>query len=184
MIASVSVIPKNTIENFTEVCALAGLSPISFEMESQMVARSVVSKGDAGTFLIIDTKEDSVLLFLVVSGIVRFTSTISIDNSAMKENLLKKDVFSAINDEMKKFDGYLLSKSEGKGVLLPSMVDEIILCGSAAALPDFADNISKSTDKKVSLANVWSNVFDINNCLPCLSFENSLDFAAAIGLAI
>ncbi len=183
MTASISVIPKKIIESFSEVCILAGLSPISFEMESRMVAKSVVPEKENGTFLIIDIKENSARLFLVVSGIVRFTSTVSVGDSAVKENASKTDIFSSINEEIKKFGEYLLSKSEGKGILLPSMIDGIILCGSSAALPDFAGNVSKNTNTKVTLANVWSNIFDINNRLPRVSFENSLDFAAAIGLA-
>ena len=213
MSASVSAIPKKTIENFTEVCTLAGLTPLGFEMESRMVARSVVPKDDMKNFLIIDIKEDSTLLTLVVSGVVRFTSTTLIGDATIKANLSKinpsfssgkipdiflssnasvnkellyslVNVFSAMRDEIEKFNEYLLSKSEGKGILLPKAIDEIILCGRSAALSGFVNYISKNTNAKVTIGNVWSNVFNVNDRLPRISFQDSLDFAAAIGLAI
>jgi len=213
MLLSVSAIPKKTIENFSEACILAGLTPISFEMESRMMAQSVIPKGDMRNFLIINIKEDSTLLSLVVSGVVRFTSTTLIGDMTIKENLSKTNpslssgkipdvflssntsvdkellyslanVFSAIRDEITKFNEYLLSKSEGKGILLPKAVDEIILCGRSSALSGFAGYINKNTDAKVTLANVWTNVFNVNDRLPRITFQDSLDFPTAIGLAI
>lgn len=196
LIASVSVIPKATIEDLAEVCSLAGLSVAGFEMESRMIARSVVPSADPRALMLINVKDDSTLLSLVVGGIVRFTSTIALGESAMKESLAKADamgeeahyslanVFSVVKDEIEKFNEYLLSTSDGKSIPLPSSVDEIILSGEGASLPGFADQIGQNINAKITLANVWSNVFDVNVSLPKLAFADSLDFAAAIGLAI
>lgn len=213
LVASVSAIPKKVIENFTEVFTFAGLAPIGFEIESRMMARAVVPKDDKKTIMIINIKEDSTLLSLVVSGIVRFSSTVAIGDGIMKENLSKTNlllssgeisdslshsgtdveneifysllnIFSVIKDEVEKFNEYLAAKSEGKGVLLPKTVDEIILCGASATLPGFINHISQNIDKKIMIANVWNNVFDVKNRIPSIKFHDSLDFATAIGLAI
>ncbi len=210
---SVSVIPKKNIQDFTDVCVRAGLAVESFEMESRVTAHAVVQNGDSKTFLVVDIKEGSTLLSLVVSGIVRFTSTVALGDAAIKENISTinpsvpagkipdsflnanadiesklsyslVNVFSVIVDEMKKFDDYLLSKSEEKSTHLPKMIDEIILSGRSAALPSFAAHIRQNMNAKVVLANVWSNSFDINEKIPRIAFNDSLDFASAIGLAI
>lgn len=211
-IVSVSVIPKKVIEDFTEASVRAGLANIGFEIESRMVARSVVPKGDKRNLLVIHIKEDSTLFSLVTSGIVRFTSTVAIGESAMKENIAKIDptfssgkipdtffyphaadngssssllnVFSAIRDEIEKFNDYLSSTSERKGSSLPNSVDEIIISGKSAALAGLIRHVSRDMEAQVLLANVWTNVSDINSELPRITFVDSLDFSIAIGLAL
>ena len=211
-IFSISVIPKKVIEDFTAVSIRAGLTNIGFEIESRMVARSVIARDDRRNLLVIHIKEDSTLLSLVASGVVRFTSTVAIGESSMKENLAKAapvlssgkipdtffyphatdndpsdsliNIFSAIRDEIEKFNDYLSSTSEKKGIPLPQSVDEIIISGRSAALSGLIRHVSQGIEAPVTLANVWTNVFDINDELPRLTFVDSLDFPVAIGLAL
>jgi len=181
MLASVSVIPKKTIASFTDACAEAGLAPVSFEIESRMVARSVSPRGNGKTFLVVHIKENSTLLLLIASDTVRFTSTVPVGGASLIEN---PEAFSAIRDEIDKFGEYLSSKSDEKGTFLSKMIDQIILSGRSAAIPGLAGRIGQVLAAPVALANVWTNAFDINARLPRLAFEDSLDFATAIGLAL
>ena len=70
---------------------MAGLQPTSFEVESRMVAKSVISRNYHKTSIIINIKDDSTTLSLVVDGNTRFSSTIAIGNNNIRENLLKTD---------------------------------------------------------------------------------------------
>ncbi len=88
---SVSAIPKKVIANYAEVFDLAGLTPLSFEIESRMAAKSVISKNYHKTSIIINIKDDYTTLSLVVDGNTRFTSTIAIGNNLIKQSLLKTD---------------------------------------------------------------------------------------------
>lgn len=94
---SVSVIPKRVISEYTEVFDLAGLYPLSFKIESRMIANSIIPRGDMRTFMVIDIKDDSTLLAAVVDGVVRFTSSVSIGETAIKESLVKIGAFSKEN---------------------------------------------------------------------------------------
>ncbi|MFA6797442.1 MAG: pilus assembly protein PilM, partial [Candidatus Paceibacterota bacterium] len=57
LLLNVSVIPKSTIIEYTEVFNLAGFYPVSFETESGMVAYSTVPINDKKTFMIINVKD-------------------------------------------------------------------------------------------------------------------------------
>ncbi len=213
--STVSVIPKKTIESFVEIFDSAGLSPVAFEVESRMIARSVIPRHDQKTVIVVDIKDDTTVMFGVVDGVVRFSSTVGIGASAIKESLLKVDptlydnsgklsdkaydlttpfnsdmfisllnVFSVIKDELIKFNEYIESKAAEKRNFSPQKLDRIILCGSKAALPGFANYLNQNFGVQIVLSNVWSNVFEKNEQIPDLKFQDSLDFSAAIGMAI
>ncbi len=213
--STVSVIPRNIIESFVEVFDTAGLSSIAFEVESRMVARSVIPRNNHQTLIVIDIKNDSTIMFAVIDGVVRFSSTVPIGESAIKTSLMKVDpslyestgkisekaydlstplnndtfmsllnVFSVIRDELMKFNEYIQSKAAEKRNFSPHKLDRIILSGSKSALPGFSNYLSQNFGVEIVLADVWTNIFEKNEYIPDLKFQDSLDFAAAIGMAI
>lgn len=93
MTLNVSVMSKRIIAEYTEMLEQAEIHPISFEIESKMVANSVISKGDRKNSIIIDIRDDSTILIAVIDGYVRFTSSISIGESTIRDNLLKTGLF-------------------------------------------------------------------------------------------
>lgn len=199
---SVSAIPKKIVTSFSDAFEEASLYPVSFEIESRMTAKALIAKRDTRSFLIVQIKEDSTIMSLVVAGSVRFTSTVQVGDSNFKE-ILKKDysskvdnklvikdsyslvnIFSIMKDEIEKFYQYSISKSADKKNNLPKEIDQIILCGKSATLPGFVSHIAQNIDVEVVLGNVWTNVFNTNNYLPNIKFEDSLNYATAIGLAL
>ena len=94
ILLNVSVVPKRVVALYTEIFNKAGIYPISFEVESKMIADSVISKNDRGNYIIVNIKEDSTLLIAVVDGYVRTTSLIQVGERVMRENLLKTGLFS------------------------------------------------------------------------------------------
>lgn len=94
MTVNVSVIPKRVIDDYSEVMDIAGFNPISFEIESKMIANSVIMKGDMRNYIVINIKDDSTVFMAVTEGVVRFTSSVSIGESTIKEKLLKTGLFS------------------------------------------------------------------------------------------
>ena len=91
LFVSVSAIPKKVIATYAEVLDQAGITPVSFEIESRMVAKSVISKNYHKTSIIINIKDDYTALSLVVDGNTRFSSTVPIGNNIIRANLLKTD---------------------------------------------------------------------------------------------
>ncbi len=196
---SVSAIPKVVIESYINALSSAGLYPVTFEIESRMVARSVIQKNNKRTFMIVYVKDDSTILSVVSNGVVRFSSVVSVGENMMKENLLKTDsskdhekgsfysllnVFSIIKDEIEKFIDYVKLENKEKKDISSFDIDKIILCGNSSNIPGFLNHISQNISIEVVKADVWANVFDLNKYLPPVKFNDSLNFATSIGLAI
>ncbi len=213
ILLSVAVVPKKIIDDYIEIMQSIGLFPVAFEVESKAIAKSVI-KEKSKNHLIININEDSSIFSICTGKIVRLTSVLAIGSSAVKNNLLKidpsffkengeftdkafisdtsysNDIFSAllsfysiIKDDLNKFIEFIHAKS-GSESTLPNKIDTIILCGESAYLPGFLNYIKQNTNIDVELANVWTNIFDINTNVPQISFRESLDFATATGLTI
>ncbi len=91
---SVSVIPKRVIVEYAETFDQAGMYPVSYEIESKVIANSVITKNSKKNSIILEIKDDSTVLIAVIDGFVRASSSVSIGESAIKESLLKTGVFS------------------------------------------------------------------------------------------
>ena len=63
-------------------------------------------------------------------------------------------------------------------------VKKIILCGENGALRSLDDYISLSLGVNVEKASVWKNIFSLDHFIPEMDFFTSLEYAAAIGLAM
>jgi type IV pilus assembly protein PilM len=212
IIVSVSVIPKKIISDYTEVLEQSDIHPTSFEIESRMIANSVISKGNKGTFIIVNIKDDSTIFIAVINGFVRFTTSTSIGESAIRETLLKTGLFS---DELvvgKFFENdfsfettytkesyaslvniFSILKDEvekfneyivNKFPSVTKNAEKVILCGRSSVLPGLAKHINQNLKTEVSLADAWSNVFESKGRTNNMKFNDSLSFVTPIGLVI
>ncbi len=93
ILVNVSVVPKNIIETYTEILTQAGFFLAGFEIESKMIANSVIPKDDMKNSVIIDIKDDSTLFIGVMDKHVRVTFSIPIGENTIKNNLLKNRIF-------------------------------------------------------------------------------------------
>lgn len=93
IILNVSVIPKRIIADYTEVLDHAGIYPLSFEIESKMIANSVILKGEKRNSIIVNIKDDSTVLIAIIDGFVRLTSSVSVGERSIRESLLKTGLF-------------------------------------------------------------------------------------------
>lgn len=92
---------------------------------------------------------------------------------------------SVLKDEMNKYLVYWHThKNNQKEGKIKRKVEKIILCGSSGSLRGLDDYLSLSIGLKVERANVWKNIFSLDNFVPDMDFNTSLEYAAAIGLAM
>ena len=213
LLVGVFVIPKKVINEYTDILYQSGLLPISFEIESRMVAESVVDEDEKDSVIIVNVKDNSTVLSVFSKKMIWFTTTISLGNSDIESSLLKSgkidgndfnafikkffdegsydmdayysllNVFSVIKDEVEKVNEYWSTHTKNADIRLPE-IKKIILCGKGSALPGFANHINQNLGFDIKLANVWKNVFNTNDFLPGITFLESLDFPAVIGLSI
>ncbi len=211
---AVAVVPQKVVETYTEILESAGLAPLSFEIEAQAISRAVVSRGDTDTYLVVNFGESKTGLFIVSDEMVHFTSTVGIGGAHITEAIAKHlsisvdeaakikhehaafkdkrniDLFlslmnaiSVLKDEISKLSVYWNTHKDSDGEL-GKKITKVILCGRDAGFTGLADYLSLTFENTVEVSNVWRNAFSFEDCIPPISFDESLDYAAAIGLAL
>lgn len=212
---NVSVIPKKTTEEYSDIFNAVGLNIISLETESKVVSRALMPRGEQKTVMIVHIKDDTTTMSIVSQDATCFTSSIPVGNNSVLDILkkipsanlgnLKKipekilslddfydeevydsllNIFSVIKDEVEKFNKYWNSQVESHSVDGFKELDQIILCGKAAAIPGLVNHIGQNIGVDTIIGNVWRNAFDLKDYIPNLKFFDSLDYAVAVGLAI
>ena len=108
----------------------------------------------------------------------------------LQRNMENKEIFSVLlnsasvlRDEIAKNFLYWHTHKDEEDRERPP-IKKIILCGGDANLIGLAEYFSISIKNKVETANVWANIFDTEKYIPEITFNRSLTYAAAIGLAL
>lgn len=211
---SVAVFPRQTIEQYTDAFKGAGLTPLSFEVEAQAMARSVIRRGDEGTYMIIDFGKMRTGLGIVSNGMLAFTSTLDVVGdtltTAISEHFSvtkeEADRIKSDSDFVKNKDNSELFKlmidtiSELKDEILRHYrywntridqrgqkmpkIEKIILCGGSSNLVGITEYLSGGIKIKAERANVWMNAISFDDVIPEIDYPHSLGYATVIGLAL
>jgi len=210
---SVTVIPEPVVKSYSEIFEAAGLVPVCFQAECQAVARAVIEKGDLSPTMVVNFGNKKTIVSIVNKGVVYFSSVVNVGGEAFlsviqkhfkisaKEALrIKKTGLSKIKKNKELFYSFLTTMSvlvdeirrlydywhsfKNKNGKAGDKIEKIIICGQNALISRFDEYLSSSIDCRVDIANVWTNVFHTDKYVPNISFSDSLDFAAAIGLAL
>lgn len=176
--AVVTVVPNKFIDFYTDIFHSASLVPVSYELVTQAVALSVVPQGEMETCLVIYIGDTRTGFGIVSKGALHFTSTINVGCITTAADIEKR--WSLIKDEIVKLNLYWQSRNEDD----IDLIKKVILSGKAAASLGLKESLAVAAGCRVDLANVWVNAFDFHDQIPEISFEDSLDYAPAIGLAL
>ncbi len=209
----VSLVPFKLSDTYSEVAINAGFQPLRFEISSQAVAKAVTPFGDKRTFLIMNFGELKTGFSIVNKGNVFFSSTVSVGSStsnmiiaqkfkvdSTKVDKIKDDILGSgkqnmslfmeimneldpLKEEIVKLITYWKTHSASlMGTSSP--IEKIILCGKDTILPAVDEYISGVSGIKTEVANVWRNVFSLEDYIPPINYKDSLDYAGAVGLTI
>lgn len=177
MRVTVTVVPKQTVESYFKVFRNAGVTPISFDIESQAIARAILPKEDTGTTLIINLGERKASFYVVEDGVVQFSTT-------PEQSILGGDAPINVRDlkeEMKKVFSYWKVHQETQSGEVGE-IEKILLCGVGVLNNHLVDDLMLGTELEYNLANPW-----VNTALPVNGSEilsQSLEYIAAVGAAI
>jgi len=177
---AVTVLPLKVVEMYLGIFDAAGLTPISFSIESQAIARAVVPRHDTRTYLIINLQEEKAGLYIVEDKVVQFTSTPGFGTRRDQNDYLD---IQNLKTEIRKVFGFWNTRLDSRGIP-ERKIERVIFTGVGANQEEFILKLMNDVDVDYAVANVWENAFDIEQNLPEVSFNDSLSFAAAVGVAL
>lgn len=213
-VVAVTAYAKRLVHKYCSVFKDSGIVLRSLEVETQAVARAVLSPEDkARTVMIIDVGKRITRIAIVDAGVVSSTTTIDVGGGTLTRALMKTfSILEADAEKMKNEKGFSSSDENGEVVdaLLISIsvmkdeiaqhlsfwnsgttaiasrpqVEKIILCGGGSNLKGFAEYLSLFVHIPVVIANIWVNTFSLNSYIPRMEFAESLKYATAVGLAL
>ncbi len=209
---SVAVLPKTVVESYERIMDLSGITPLSFEVEAESMARSLVPKDYDGTMMIVRVGRTTSVLSIVSRGVVWFGYTMKMGGDFFTRAIMDNMNLSEDDANKLKFSKGLLRTPENQELLfclapsISSLRDEIIkhywywnahkspgnekdiskilLCGSQASIPGISEYLSSSLGISVDIGNPWVNLFLFKDEIPDMQLNKSLEFSTAIGLAL
>ncbi|NTW26956.1 MAG: type IV pilus assembly protein PilM [Candidatus Moranbacteria bacterium] len=206
----VVAIAKSVVDQTLEVLALAGLDPVSLEIESIAQARSLLlEKDEKATVLVVDIGDRRTSLSITKGGVPCFTSSIPLCGQSLTDVISKGmnisfdqaekvkisygigDAFK--NDALFKAVTPILENLAQEiersidfyvtGLKYSESVDKIIICGGGANTKGLVPYLSKKIGREIVLGNPWVNM-KLGKTLPIIEKTQSLQYSTAIGLAL
>ena len=194
---------KKLVRRYVEIFKQADLELLSLETESFALARSLIGRSQATT-IILDTSALTTDIVIIEKGVPAFNRSIDVGGITISRAIanslnidfrraeqFKKDIGMAggskipqviegilrpVVDEMN-YSLKLYQDQSGK------TVEQVVLSGGSAFLPNLADYLAKILNLRVLVGNPWSRVAYAEELKPALE-EVAPRFAVAIGLAL
>lgn len=211
---SVVAYAKETIQNYYDACIEAKLHPISFEIEAQAMARSVVPKNNDGAVMLVDFGKTRTGIGIVQNGVLLYASTIDIGGDVLSQALRKvvgSDVAESELTNLKNTQGLIrgIDSLDVHNALISTVsvikdelsarmqywhsrnnnsdkrrIGKIVICGGSANLKGFPAYLTETIGIPCVRGNVWENSFSLKNNIPPIEKRYSFGYATAIGLAL
>jgi type IV pilus assembly protein PilM len=83
----VAVMDESIVYEYVDVLHQAGLAPVAFEIEPQVIARAVIPEGDLATYMIVDFGATRTGLAIVDSGHVLFSTTLEVNGDDITKDI-------------------------------------------------------------------------------------------------
>ena len=210
---AVAVYAQSTINNYYGACTKAGILPLSFEIESQAIARAAVPHGERGTTMIVDFGKMRMGVGIVHRGVLVYTSTIELAGEEMSRDMraIVGDIAESEITKIKNTRGLVRTRENERvadtlAKYAHHMVEElsiriqywdtrdidrsereikkVIICGGSANLNGLPEYLSDALGIPTERAQVWVNAFSLEDVVPPVTRRYSYGYATAIGLAL
>ncbi len=209
----VSVYAKETILNYYDVCRSATLTPLSFEVEADAIARASIPTDENGVFMILDLGKMRTGLGIVHKHALLYTSTIDIGGQQFSDAIRGAlgDQEESVSTKIKNERGLLHTgeKEDVYEALLPVVaalrnevathitywntrsiesgdrsIEKIILAGGSINMAGLPEYLTEALGIETERVDVWRNVFTKQNMVPPINRRYSYGYATAVGLAL
>ena len=210
----VAVFPKVFIDRITALLESVGLTALSYRVSADAIAAAVTSKTDLSANMIVNFGEERTGIYIAIKGAAVFSSTLNFGAAALLSGIQKHfgvtheealkirrgannpynkssmqlfysviNPISALKDEINRILLYWKTHKDKQGSI-SAPVSSIILCGSNSNMPAMDEYLSLSLKLPTHSAEVWKNALDLDDYIPPITHAQSLDYAAAVGLAL
>lgn len=213
-IMQVAAIPTEVADQYFSVFDELEIIPISFELESQALARAVIPEKDKNTYMLVDYGNSRTGISFIQDGVVVYTTTVPLGGNDQTTKIQEaKKISYEDAEKLKRSSGLVVIDGENSvyDIILPSVsalrgevykhfiywnthkedsqvehrpVTKILLCGGTSNLPGLTDYLATSMQMSVEIANAWVNITDFSHYIPPINKEESLAYATTIGLAL
>lgn len=177
----VTALPKNIIEVYTKLFKEEGLVPVAFESESQSVARAVVGERDKTPYLVVNFGHAKISFAIVENGVVYYTSSLPYSTELILKDFSGQEA-QILKSTLNKLLIYWFTNKHNPES--EEKITNLILTGSYANSPGLSVFLEQHLHVNVGIANVWKNCFDINEYVPEMDMQTSLQYNTAIGLSL
>lgn len=214
VVVSVSAYAKRVVEMYQNVFVRAGIVLRSLEIESQAIGRAVLTPPHRGsTIMIVDFGRKTTRIAIFDNGAVGFTSTIDVGGETLTSAAMKYFAVSAEEAETIKNEKGFLEGSKNRELYEALMitvsvlkdeiarhiaywetspeegitrkpVEQLILVGGNANLKGLPEYLSRALGFPVRVGNPWANAFSLDEYIPPMTQQQSLEYTATIGLAL
>jgi len=211
---AVAAYARETILKYYDSCVAAGLRPVSFEVEAQAMARSVIPQDATGATMLVDFGKTRTGIGIVYKGALLYTSTIDIGGQQLSQALRKvlgEDVAESELTRLKNTQGLVrgADSSQVYETLLSTVsvikdelaarmqywhmrgedmntrrINSIVMCGGSANLKGLPAYMTETLGVPCVRGNVWENTFSLDSTIPPIDKRHSYGYATAIGLAL
>ncbi len=210
-VVHVYVFSKKIMLQYTKIFHAAGYKVLSIESEHEALLR--VTTGNIGkTYMMADIGSDSTSLSIVNDNTIVFSKVIFFGKKEIIEGLklslgiseiearaiLERGLplarknpkeWAALSKSLAKLtdelDGAIVHwHSQGIHVSAKNNIGSIILSGALAGVSGIAPYLAQVLSTPVALANIWKNAELASGYIPLITFQDSLRFAAPLGLAL
>jgi type IV pilus assembly protein PilM len=213
IVVQVVAVAETTATTLFSCFMNAGMTPLSFELDAQAIARSVVPRSTNASHLVIDVGAHRTGITVTVGENAVYTATIEFGGEMLTQTLSSKlSITPAEAEELKKTIGLQHTKEHEQfftilsDAILPlkdeinrrfiywqdrkeqlggfPRIESVIICGGHSNLTGLADYLSAALKLPVTQANPWTNCFSYEEYIPVISFEKSMSYVTAIGLSL
>jgi type IV pilus assembly protein PilM len=211
-IVQISATETSIASVYFDVCKEAGLLPVTFELESQAIARAVVPEG-AETTMIVDVGREQSNVSVVCRNMVRTSTSISLGGNTLAKAIQDDLKIDAVEAVRLKEDEGLMRRGQAQSPFysivriatilrdeiyqrltywntgrdrsnVKDAVRKIVLCGGNASIPGLTEYLTSGANVPVSIGNPWINVLNFDEQIPEIHAREALKYCTAIGLAL
>ncbi len=177
----VMVFPKNVISVYTTILNQAGLFPVCFQSESIASAAAVIKSGDKDPYLLIRLLDDRTNVAIVERNTVQYSSSVSVGMNEIISNQNGDKATELKNALNKLLVFWFTNRNFGEE---HKKIKTAYIIGENSSSQEIDEFLERHLKINVETGNVWSNCFDINEFVPKINKNDSLNYAVAIGLAL